>query len=573
METKYGMVALAFVLGLIVWGIDVILMAFNVTNHSIYAGLIALVGFLALGLLASKFLARQQRIEKELCRVNRALKTLSECNQAMIRATEESELLYDICRIIVDVGGYHLAWVGFAEKNESRTVKPAAQMGYEEAYLDSVNITWANTERGRGPTGTAIRTGQPCAVRNILTDPHFSPWRDEAKKRGYASVIGLPLNVNGNPFGALTIYAQETDAFDDDEVKLLTDLADDLTYGILALRTQIERQQVEEILRKTEAKKQAILNAIPDMIVQIGTDGIYRGVKSANHPESSIPADEFVGKSVTEVLPDEVAKQTMDRVSRAVQTGKTQVFEYQLPVNRAHRDFEARLVVCSEDEVTTIVRDITERKTREAVVEEERARIARDLHDGLAQNLYFVGLKLDYLCKKIVSTCNPEEMSSELCALKKTVQANIDDVRRTIFSLRPVELDKLGFVPAVRKYTQEFGEQTRLNVNLEITGDERTLPPTLEPIFFRLVQEGLNNIAKHARANHAWITLDIAPNQVSHLTIRDDGIGFNVDALSSDKNGKMGLRQMRERVTLLGGQFEIVSTPMQGTVLSAEIPL
>jgi len=160
-----------------------------------------------------------------------------------------------------------------------------------------------------------------------------------------------------------------------------------------------------------------------------------------------------------------------------------------------------------------------------------------------------------------------------LCALKKTVQANIDDVRRTIFSLRPMELDKLGFAPAVRKYTQEFGEQTRLKVNLEIKGDEGALPPTLEPIFFRLVQEGLNNIAKHARANHAWIALAINPNQISHLTIRDDGIGFNPDTLWLNGASKMGLRQMRERVLMLGGQFDVESTPMQGTMLCAEIPL
>ena len=139
------------------------------------------------------------------------------------------------------------------------------------------------------------------------------------------------------------------------------------------------------------------------------------------------------------------------------------MFEYQLPVNRTTRDYEARIVVCNENEVTAIVRDITERKAREAIIEEERARIARDLHDGLAQNLYFVGLKLDYLYKKIKGAYDPEDVNSELCALKKTVQANIDDVRRTIFSLRPVELGKLGFGPAVRKYISEFGEQTRLD--------------------------------------------------------------------------------------------------------------
>jgi PAS domain S-box-containing protein len=573
MKTEYKIIALAIALGLFIGGIDVGLLIVTVPAHSLYVGLVAMAGFLLLGIPTSRFLAKQRRVEKELCRVNRALKTLSECNKAMVRAAEEAELLQDVSRIIVEVGGYQMAWVGFAGQDETKCVHPASQAGCGQEYLESVNITWADTERGRGPTGTAIRTSQPCVVRNILTDPNFTPWREEASKRGYASVIGLPLNVNTKPFGALTIYAKEPDAFDEDEVKLLTDLADDLAYGIMALRTQIEHRRVEEALRRTQAKKHAILNAIPDMIVQISRDGTYKGGKPAKNFAWGMSPDELVGKNVTEVLPAEVAQQTIDRVTRAIQTGKTQVFEYQLPVNRTMRDYEARLVVCSENEVTAIIRDITERKAREAVIEEERARIARDLHDGLAQNLYFVGLKLDYLRKKVKGTYDPDDVNSELCALKKTVQANINDVRRTIFSLRPVELDKLGFGPAVAKYTQEFGEQTRLDVALQIQGDAQVLPTALEPIFFRLVQEGLNNIAKHAKANHAWIELAISSNQTGHLTIRDDGIGFNPETLAPDDSTKMGLCQMRERVTMLGGQFNIESTPMQGTKLYAQIPL
>jgi len=307
--------------------------------------------------------------------------------------------------------------------------------------------------------------------------------------------------------------------------------------------------------------------------MQISKEGIYKSIKPAKNLEMWAMPEDITGKNVTDILPPNVAQQTLAKVAQTLQTGQTQIFEFQLPVGRTKRDYEARVVMCNEREVTSIVRDITERKTREAVIEEERARIARDLHDGLAQNLYFVGLKLDYLCKKIKGTCDPEEMSSELCALKKTVQANIDDVRRTIFSLRPVELDKLGFGPAVRKYTEGFSEQTRLAVALTIEGDETSLPTTLEPVFFRLVQEGLNNVAKHARANQAWVELEISPNQTGYLKIRDNGTGFNAKTLSLEDNTRMGLRQMRERVVMLGGRFEIESTPMQGTTLFAEIPL
>jgi len=193
-----------------------------------------------------------KRSEEEVRKINRSLKVLTMSNHAVIRATEESSLLKDICTIIVEIGGYRMAWVGFAEQDEKKTVRPIEHAGYEDGYLDTLNITWADTERGRGPTGKAIHTGNPCISKNILTDPEFIPWRDEATKRGYASSISLPLIANGQTLGALNIYAMETDAFDSEEANLLTELANDMTFGIMSLRTRIERKRAEEALRNNE---------------------------------------------------------------------------------------------------------------------------------------------------------------------------------------------------------------------------------------------------------------------------------------------------------------------------------
>ena len=184
--------------------------------------------------------------DEHLQRVNKALKTVSECNMALVKAVDEQELLQTICNIIIKTGKYRLAWVGFAEQDAEKAVRPAAQAGYTEGYIDTVNITWADTEHGRGPTGTAIRTGEPVICKNILTDPRFTPWRNEAIKRGYASSIAIPLMNEDKPFGALNIYASESDAFDDEEVKLLMQLADDMAYGIVTLRTRIAHEQANE---------------------------------------------------------------------------------------------------------------------------------------------------------------------------------------------------------------------------------------------------------------------------------------------------------------------------------------
>jgi len=191
----------------------------------------------------------RKQAEKTLRRVNRTLKALSECNQAVVHATEESVLLRDIGKIITDIEGYCLAWVGFAQQDE--TVRPVAQAGYEAGDLDTLHISRANTEQGQEPTGTALRTGKPSISQNILTDSHFVPWREEAVRRGYASSIALPLlDHNGNPFGALNIYAVEPDAFDSEEVKLLSSLAANLSYGIITLRVQAENKAITETLQK-----------------------------------------------------------------------------------------------------------------------------------------------------------------------------------------------------------------------------------------------------------------------------------------------------------------------------------
>lgn len=188
----------------------------------------------------------RQRAQAEQARLNRALRLLSDCNAALVHAEEEYPLLVEVCRLVVKTGGYRMAWVGYAEHDPAKTVRPIAQDGYEAGYLDTVDITWADTERGRGPTGTAIRTGHTDVNQSVLTNPRMAPWRDAAVARGYQSSIALPLVNEGVTLGALTIYSADPDAFNQDEVHLLEEMADDLAYGIVTLRTRTERAAAEE---------------------------------------------------------------------------------------------------------------------------------------------------------------------------------------------------------------------------------------------------------------------------------------------------------------------------------------
>lgn len=224
------------------------------------------------GMVMTQDITERKQVEEQLYQVNRALQTLSECNQALVRAKDEATLLQDICQIITKFGGYHSAWIGNAEQNQAKTVRPVAQAGFPKGYLETLEISWADTEAGRGPAGIAIRTRQLCITQNTLTESQYAPWRSAAVLRGYTSSITLPLIINEQVLGSLSIYAADTNAFDEAEVRLLTELANDLAYGITALRTKIKHKQAAAALKETSQTLRALIKASPLAIITVELD-------------------------------------------------------------------------------------------------------------------------------------------------------------------------------------------------------------------------------------------------------------------------------------------------------------
>jgi sigma-B regulation protein RsbU (phosphoserine phosphatase) len=174
---------------------------------------------------------------------------LSLCNQALIHTTNESTWLHDVCRIVIEEAGYRFCWVGRAEHDEAKHVTAVAEAGVDAGYLQAVNTTWSSAEAHLGPTGTCIRTMERQIVMDTASDPSFAPWREEAEKRGYASIIAIPVVAAGERYGALSIYATEADVFSDEEVELLSELAADLGYGVTTLRLRAEQQRGAEEIR------------------------------------------------------------------------------------------------------------------------------------------------------------------------------------------------------------------------------------------------------------------------------------------------------------------------------------
>jgi PAS domain S-box-containing protein len=302
--------------------------------------------------------------ENERGKYNHALQALSRSSQVMMRATDEHAYMKDICKIIVEDCGYTMVWIGFAEDDEGKTVRPVAYNGFDEGYIEALKITWADTERGRGPTGTAIRTGKTATCRNMLIDPRFEPWRKEAIKRGYASSIVLPLMAGNKAFGALTIYSKEPDSFAEYEEKLLTELANDLSYGITAIR-------LREALRESEERLHAITANTPDHILMQDRDLRYQLVIN---PQIGLTENNMLGKTDYDILEKEDADKLTAIKRKVLETGAAVSLESSLKNSRGELEyFEGAYVPKlghqgKTDGVIGYFRNVTERKKIEDAI-------------------------------------------------------------------------------------------------------------------------------------------------------------------------------------------------------------
>lgn len=201
--------------------------------------------------------------------------------------------------------------------------------------------------------------------------------------------------------------------------------------------------------------------------------------------------------------------------------------------------------------------------------EEERKRVARDIHDGPAQSLANVVLQVEF-CQKLLDV-DPGRIRSELEALKTIARVNLENIRKIIFALRPMDLDDLGLVPAVKRFISEFDKSwDNMSVDFKCMGGERRYSSALEVAVFRIIQEALNNVAKHAKASKVEVILETQHNVVSAV-VRDNGLGFAADELSGDNS--FGILGMKERAALLEGDIRISSTPGKGTEVFMSFPV
>ncbi|MBG6075567.1 PAS domain S-box protein [Polaromonas sp. CG_9.11] len=244
--------------------------------------------------------------ELALAATHRALEMLSRSGIAINRIHDEAALLAEVCRVAVEVGGYRMAWVGFANDDEEKTIQPVAHAGAEQGYLETIRLYWRDDRpEGKGPAGRAIRTGLPQKTEDVSRLDSGFHWRAAAVQRGYCSTLALPLCSKEHSFGVLCLYAGELQRFTSEEVQLLQELADNLAFGIVSLRTRLEQQRSEAAERKTAARlheQASLIDLAPGAIVVRNLDLSIRLWSKGAERLYGWPAEQVLGKTMQTLM-------------------------------------------------------------------------------------------------------------------------------------------------------------------------------------------------------------------------------------------------------------------------------
>ncbi|MEN6294360.1 MAG: PAS domain S-box protein, partial [Methanobacterium sp.] len=325
----------------------------------------------------------RKKLEDHLIKTNRSLRMLSDCNKSLIRAKDEKELLKEICGIIIEKCDYTFTWVGFPDENE-KILHPVAFAGKEGGYLESIHVSWDDGKYGKGPSGNAYRNRKEFIINDLSLDKNFAPWRDEALKRDYASVISLPLFSKENIIGIISIYSSQKDRFDDEEVVLLQELANDLAYGIISIRSDIERKRVENKLEQSEQKYHTLFDNAGDGILIMNRDR-FIDCNSKALEIYGVTKKELIGETPYDLFspeyqPDrELSEEKALKYINNALKGYQQLFEWKhkrLDESLVYSEVNLnRLKIGSKYYLMAIVRDITERKKVEKALQKSRTRL------------------------------------------------------------------------------------------------------------------------------------------------------------------------------------------------------
>jgi PAS domain S-box-containing protein len=493
-------------------------------------------------------ITKRKTEEVELKRLNRTLKALSNSSQALMRTTsDEIPFLQNVCNIIVNDCGYKMVWIGYAKNDTDKIVKPVASAGLDHSYTSIMNISWDDNERGQSPTGTAIRTGETYFCRNMLTDPKFKPWREEAIKRGYASSLAIPLKDDGKIIGALTIYSAQPDPFLEDEIKLLTELSDDLTYGIKAIKLRKRHAKSEKVLRETTDYLENLINYANAPIIVWNPELKITRFNHAFERLTGLKADKFIGQPLEILFPEKSRTESMSLIKSTLSGERFEAVE--IPILNYERLVRTVLwnsatIFDQENKVPIAMiaqgQDITEIKKADEEKNNFIAIMSHELRNPLTPILAGAQL-INAILKKNSTTNDAQLLIPETAKIIEQQSQNmahlLDDlldisrISRGKIILKKQSIDLADYLKHAAKSVQSLIKTQKQELSIVIP--EKPLYLEADPVRLeQIVVNLLNNAIKYTRPGGKINLIGSRDGDKAKIRIIDTGIGIEPEKIN-----------------------------------------
>ncbi len=467
-----------------------------------------------LGLLTREFDRMASRLERhehelrealdKLRRTNRALTLLSECNQILVRETHDMTLAQKICEKLVEVGGFRLAWVGEVRQDPAPAIVPVAVAGPAAGYLEKANFLVNDDDPAPGPAVIAFRTGEPAVVRDVGQDASFAAWREQAARFGFQSSIALPLRRDGRRLGVVCMYADHPEAYDEAEVRLMRELADDLSYGLEAIRADAARQRAEAALQRLSTYYESLVVTMSEGLVVEDAGGTITYANPAAARMLERPIEEIEGKHWRKIIPeDQHAAVAAANERRAA--GGSDKYEVEiegkdgrrrrLQVSGAPRftleGFDGTLAVFSDVTGEREARRRTELQDRLAAVGQLAAGVAHDFNNIVGAILLYGEMLLAEKGLSDKARDRVQTITEQAHRAAELTQQILDFGRRTIVERRPVDL-----VQQVREFTRMIDRAIPETIRVRLEHREPAYIVAGDP---GRLQQVLMNLAINAR--------------------------------------------------------------------------
>ncbi|MDI6858424.1 MAG: PAS domain S-box protein [Dehalococcoidia bacterium] len=531
----------------------------------------------------SHLMAAQEQLESQLETIRKREAELAAINSVSVIVSESLEIGEILARAaskireVMDVDIF-LAFLRHEETGD-------LVLERQEGLSPKVTAEFHGLALGEGLNGQVALTGEPL----LIGGPGASRVLRERSAAEESIAVGIivPIKSKGKVLGTFAVGSNRFRRFPKREVDLLLALGNVIGVALENARLYQKQRETADALRSSEKAYRELFENAHDAIIIQDLEGNIVMTNAAGIRLGAYTEDELTAKNVREFLTPEgmkVAREVKRRLLRG------EVIDKAYDQQFIRKDGSLAYVKLTTSLITDgerprgfqhIARDVTEEKRLEENLrfylqeatraqEEERKRIARELHDDTAQELVALSRELD----RLASIEKSPRALRKVEEIQDRIDEILDGVRRFSQDLRPSVLDDLGLLPALQWLTADMQKRSGISVDMKVTGKERRLLPEVELLAFRIAQEALRNVWKHSEATHAHLLVEFRRSSV-RISVSDDGKGFSIPERTGDlaKQGKLGLAGMEERARLLGGRLELKSRPGEGAVVTVEMPV